>query len=90
MYRFFLLRLPPPLPAHLQDLTERAHGYVEAASSANTRKAYASDWKHFPPGCRRQNLSPLPPDPQVVGLYITACASGTVQRGVDANTVSTI
>nr|WP_311766250.1 hypothetical protein [Neorhizobium tomejilense] len=32
-------------PAHLRDLTDRARGYVEAASSANTRKAYASDWK---------------------------------------------
>ncbi len=35
------------LPAHLQDLTERARGYVDAASSANTRKSNASDWRHF-------------------------------------------
>ncbi|MUZ65032.1 site-specific integrase [Agrobacterium vitis] len=81
---------PPPLPAHLQDLTERARGYVEAASSANTRKAYASDWKHFSAWCRRHNMSPLPPDPHVVGLYITACASGTAGRGMKPNTVSTI
>ncbi|WP_312420567.1 tyrosine-type recombinase/integrase, partial [Shinella sp.] len=78
------------LPAHLQDLTERARGYVEAASSANTRKAYASDWKHFSAWCRRQNLSPLPPDPHVVGLYITACASGSAERGSKPNSVSTI
>ena len=85
---------PPPLPAHLQDLTDRARGYVEAASSANTRKAYAADWKHFNAWCRRQNLSPLPPDPEVVGLYITACAFGsavgTATRGAKPNTVSTI
>lgn len=81
---------PPPLPAHLQDLTERARGYVEAASSANTRKAYAADWKHFSAWCRRSNLSALPPDPQVVGLYITACASGTAERGMKPNSVSTI
>jgi len=56
-------------PPHLQDLTDRARGYVEAASSANTRKAYASDWRHFTAWCRRQHLSPLPPDPEVVGLY---------------------
>ena len=31
------------LPAHLQELTDRARTYVEAASSANARKAYASD-----------------------------------------------
>jgi len=92
--------LPSPLPAkaalpaQLQDLTERARGYVEAASSANTRKAYASDWKHFAAWCRRQNLSPLPPDPEIVGLYITACASGsavgTATRNSKPNTVSTI
>ncbi|MDQ0561192.1 integrase [Rhizobium mesoamericanum] len=86
------------LPAHLQDLTDRARTYVEAASSANTRKANASDWKHFSAWCRRQNLAPLPPDPQVVGLYITACASGstvgsargTGGRGAKTNAVSTI
>ncbi|MCF3643395.1 integrase, partial [Rhizobium sp. TRM95111] len=50
----------------------------------------ASDWKHFTAWCRRQNLSPLPPDPPVVGLYITACASGSAERGAKANSVSTI
>ncbi|WP_322887322.1 tyrosine-type recombinase/integrase (plasmid) [Sinorhizobium medicae] len=85
-------RPPPssPLPGHLQDLTDRARGYVEAASSANTRKAYASDWKHFSAWCRRSNLSPLPSHPQIVGLYITACASGAAERGSKANSVSTI
>ncbi|MBO9195961.1 site-specific integrase [Rhizobium sp. 16-449-1b] len=78
------------LPGHLQDLTDRARGYVEAASSVNTRKAYASDWKHFSAWCRRSNLSPLPPHPQTVGLYITACASGSVERGAKPNSVSTI
>ncbi|NTA14099.1 hypothetical protein [Agrobacterium tumefaciens] len=33
----------PGLPGHLQDITDRARGYIEAASSANTRRAYASD-----------------------------------------------
>ncbi|MQW40808.1 hypothetical protein GHK68_00200, partial [Sinorhizobium meliloti] len=32
---------PPPLPAHLQDLTERARTYVKAGSSANTRRVCA-------------------------------------------------
>lgn len=81
-------------PAHLAGLADRARGYVEAASSANTRKAYASDWKHFAAWCRRSNLAPLPPHPQTVGLYITACASGsaigTPTRGAKVNSVSTI
>jgi hypothetical protein len=87
--------LPSPLPetmtgagASPKDLTDRACVYVEAASSANTRRAYASDWKHFSAWCRRQNLSPLPPNPEVVGLYITACASGAAERGARNPTAS--
>ena len=80
----------PHVPDHLKTLTERARGYVAAASSANTRRAYSSDWKHFSSWCRRQGLMPLPPDPQTVGLYITACASGTVSGNKKPNAVSTI
>lgn len=86
------------LPAHLERLADQARGYVEAASSANTRKAYASDWKQFSGWCRRQGLEVLPPDPHTVGLYIAACAGGS--DGVSAssapiagrkpNTVTTI
>ncbi|MVA27262.1 site-specific integrase (plasmid) [Agrobacterium vitis] len=92
------------MPTHLASLADRARDYVAAASSANTRKAYASDWKHFSAWCRRLNLAPLPPDPQTVGLYITACASGetvgtptlgtpalgTSKPGAKANAVSTV
>ncbi|WP_109670792.1 site-specific integrase [Mesorhizobium loti] len=78
------------LPAHLEGLAERARDYVEAASSANTRRAYAADWKHFCAWARRQHLDVLPPDPQVVGLYITACASGKVTGDKKPNAVSTI
>ena len=86
---------PPPvldprqtsLPTHLEKLADRARDYVEAASSANTRRAYAADWKHFCAWCRRQSFDPSPPDPQTVGLYITAQASGT---GRDKKAVATI
>ncbi|UCI10599.1 site-specific integrase [Mesorhizobium sp. B1-1-8] len=80
----------PQLPAHLESLAGRARDYVEAASSANTRRAYASDWKHFSSWCRRQGIEMFPPDPQVVGLYITACASGAVTGDKKPNSVSTI
>ena len=87
--------LPSPAPssrapAHLEELTERARGYVEAASSANTRRAYASDWKHFASWCRRQGFALMPPDPQTIGLYITACASGAMSGDRKPNSVSTI
>ncbi|MER8843119.1 integrase, partial [Mesorhizobium sp. M0913] len=41
----------PSLPAHLEALAGRARDYIEAASSANTRRAYAADWKHFSSWC---------------------------------------
>jgi integrase len=78
------------LPAHLEGLADRARDYVEAASSANTRRAYASDWKHFSAWCRRQNLPPLPPDAQIVGLYITAQASGAATATRKPSSVKTI
>ncbi|MGY4382391.1 integrase [Bradyrhizobium sp. i1.3.6] len=80
----------PTLPAHLEQLADRARDYVDAASSANTRRAYASDWKHFSGWYRRQGLEVLPPSPQTVGLYITACASGTATADRQANSVATI
>ena len=43
-------------PPALRDLAERARTYADAASSANTRKAYAADWKHFAGWCRREGL----------------------------------
>uniref|UniRef100_A0A9E8CNM5 Tyrosine-type recombinase/integrase n=1 Tax=Bosea sp. NBC_00436 TaxID=2969620 RepID=A0A9E8CNM5_9HYPH len=89
--------LPSPLPvesrsvsAHLERLSDRARDYVEAASSANTRRAYAADWRHFSSWCRRQGLEALQPDPQHVGLYITACASGVAAADRKPNSVSTI
>lgn len=78
------------LPAHLENLADRARDYVEAASSANTRRAYGSDWKHFASWCRRQGVEMFPPDPQVVCLYITACASGKATGDKKPNSVSTI
>ncbi|MGR6432791.1 tyrosine-type recombinase/integrase [Rhizobium sp. PAMB 3174] len=76
--------------AHLAPLVERARGYVEASSSANTRRAYTADWKHFSGWCRRQGLSPLPPDPETVGLYITALAAGEAAPRAKASSVATI
>ncbi|MER9848326.1 site-specific integrase [Mesorhizobium sp. M0106] len=80
----------PSLPAHLEALAGRARDYIEAASSANTRRAYAADWSHFSSWCRRQGIEMFPPDPQVLGLYIAACASGTATGDRKPNTVSTI
>lgn len=80
----------PALPSHLENLAEKARTYVDAASSSNTRRAYSADWTHFTNWCRRQGLSVMPPQPQTVGLYITACAAGKATDTGKANSVSTI
>ena len=78
------------IPAHLERLAERARDYAKSASSQNTRRAYAADWKHFCAWCRRQHLEVQPPDPEVVGLYIAACASGAAAADRKPNSVATI
>ncbi|MDB5597249.1 MAG: integrase [Hyphomicrobiales bacterium] len=86
--------LPPTLagrarlPAHLDPLADQARAYAAASSSANTRRAYGADWRHYATWCARQTLPCLPPEAQVIGLYITACASGAAGR--PANAVRTI
>jgi hypothetical protein len=80
----------PCLPARLEPLAEAARDYARAATSTNTNRAYAADWRHYSAWARRQNLPALPPDPQVIGLYITACASGTGSGGKPINSVRTI
>jgi len=74
----------------LAPLVDRARTYVEAASAANTRRAYAADWTHFSRWCRRQGLSALAPEPQTVGLYITALASGAAAPNGKSASVATI
>src|SRR5277367_6958747 len=51
---------------------------------ANTRRAYASDWRHYSAWTRRHTFPALPPDPQVLGLYIAACASRAITGKPDS------
>lgn len=80
----------PALPAHLQQLAGKARDYADAARSANTRRAYESDWNQFLAWCRRQGIDHLPPDPRITGLYITACASGAASSNRRPAAVSSI
>ena len=82
------------LPAHvagsgsLDRLVDTARDYAKAATAANTNKAYAADWKHFGRWCRLKGVEPLPPSPEMIGLYLTDLASpGT---GAPALSVATI
>jgi integrase len=77
-----------PLPSpSLTRLAETARDYAAARSSANTQKAYASDWAQFFRWCRRKGIDVAEPNPQVVGLYLAASASGD---GMVKAAVSTI
>jgi site-specific recombinase XerD len=64
--------------AHLGDLAAAADQLVDASMSANTRRAYASDWRQFCAWCDVHGLTSLPAVPTTLVLYLTELA--TVQR----------
>ncbi|WP_375700410.1 tyrosine-type recombinase/integrase [Pseudophaeobacter sp. TrK17] len=74
---------PIALPAHvagsgtLDRLVDTARDYARAAASDNTLKAYAKDWAHFTRWCRMKGADPLPPSPEMIGLYLADLASGS-------------
>lgn len=69
------------LPTHiagsgsLDRLVDTARDYARQATAENTNTAYARDWKHFATWCRRRGVDPLPPRPDLIGLYIANCAA---------------
>jgi integrase len=69
------------LPSHvagsgtLDRLVGTARGYAEASTAENTDKAYAADWKHFARWCRLKGTDPLPPSPEMIGLYVADLAA---------------
>ncbi|WP_082528561.1 site-specific integrase [Methylobacterium sp. Leaf466] len=56
----------------LDALAARAAGLAENARSANTRRAYRSDWADFERWCTAQGFPLLPAAPATVGLYLAA------------------
>lgn len=85
---------PIALPSHvagsgtLDRLVKNARDYAKASTAENTNKAYAVDWKHYTRWCRLKGTDPLPPSPEMVGLYLTDLAAPT--NGSAALSVSTI
>lgn len=71
------------LPSHvagsgtLDRLVETARDYAKHAASENTLKAYAQDWAHFARWGRMKGAEPLPPSPEMIGLYLADLASGS-------------
>ena len=80
-----------PLPAKLKPLVETARAYARAATSRNTNRAYAADWRDYLRWRARQGLDFKPlADPECVGLYLAALASGAKGAGGRPRTVGTI
>lgn len=72
----------------MERLVETAKDYASKATADNTNLAYQKDWAHFASWCRRRGADQLTPNPQLIGLYITECASP--QDGSPPLLVSTI
>ena len=72
----------------LDRLVDTARDYARAAASDNTLKAYAKDWAHFARWCRMKGTDPLPPSPEMIGLYLADLAAPA--NGSPALSVSTI
>jgi site-specific recombinase XerD len=70
--------------ATLAALGEQARAYLDAARSANTHRAYRSDWAAFTGWCHARDLTPLPASPTTLALYLTdqarALKTSTLQR----------
>ncbi|WP_164662181.1 tyrosine-type recombinase/integrase [Tropicibacter sp. Alg240-R139] len=72
----------------LDRLVDTARDYATASTAENTNKAYAADWKHFKRWCRLKGAEPLPPSPEIIGLYLTDLAAP--MKGAPVLSVSTI
>jgi integrase len=59
------------VPLELTRLARTAHGFIAAAKSESTRRAYASDWRDFEAWCRGHGLAALPAAPATIALYLT-------------------
>ncbi len=59
----------------LDRLIDTAKDYARQATADNTNAAYKADWAHFTRWCRRSGADPLPPSPELIGLYLANCAS---------------
>ena len=58
----------------LATLFDEARDYVRQAKSANTVRAYRSDWAHFAKWCAAQGREALPASVEAVVLYLTELA----------------
>lgn len=73
---------------NLDRLVDTTKEYARQATAKNINAAYKADRAHYSSWCRRRGADPLPPSPELVGLYIANCSSP--DDGAPALSVSTI
>jgi site-specific recombinase XerD len=70
------------------ELAKTVRDYIGASRSANTLRAYASDWRDFRTWCESHGQCPLPATPATVAAYIAESAArlkvSTIQRRLNA------
>lgn len=64
----------PIVPPQLAEEIAAARSYRARAKSANTLRAYASDWRQFEGWCWERGLEPLPARPEAVATYLASLA----------------
>lgn len=64
-----------PVGLHPAD-RDRIAGYLDAATAANTRRAYAVDWRAWEAWCARRGVCPLPAAAETLAAYLAALAHG--------------
>ncbi|NUT94204.1 MAG: site-specific integrase [Saccharothrix sp.] len=65
-------------------------GYLSAAQSPNTLRAYRSDWVAWAAWCGQENRQALPADPVDVAVYLAVAAESTKADGSPAFSPSTL
>jgi integrase len=70
-----LLRVPPPLLVPVAETVagfgEEELAYAAKSRSANTKRAYSSDWSEWCAWCQAHGHTPLPAAPDVIARYLT-------------------
>lgn len=80
---------PSALPVVALELVERTRAFASAATSENTRRAYARQWAAFTTWCEASQLEALPANPATVALYVSHLAElgrkvATIEQAVAA------
>ena len=75
---------PLDLGAIPEDEIERTLGYAENEKAPASRRAYATDWRHFARWCADRNLAPLGCAPGVAAAYLSDLA----HQGRKASTIA--